>query len=129
METQFEQQALFEDARLDVGMSDGAEVNRVEPAQFGDRAGGQRFARPQVPLAAPIEVRRLEAESFEPGNGAEHLQCLGRHFRTRAVAGNHRQLQRLLAVHASHLEWTRCQKKTTAGGSKRIGFAFKNREL
>ena len=40
LETQFQQQALFQDARRDVGMPDRAEKDGVEGAQFVSRAGG-----------------------------------------------------------------------------------------
>ena len=44
LEPQLQQQALFQDARLHVGMADGAEIDGVELAQLVDGAGRQRFA-------------------------------------------------------------------------------------
>ena len=62
LKPQLQQQALFEDARLDVGMADGAQVDGVELAQLVDGAGGQHFAGAQVALAAEVEVGQFVLE-------------------------------------------------------------------
>ena len=56
LKPQLQQQALFQDARLHVGMADRAEVDGVELAQLVDRARRQRFAGLQIALAAPVEM-------------------------------------------------------------------------
>ena len=53
---------------------------------------GQDFAGPQVALAAQVEADRLELEALEPGDGREHLEALGRHFRADAVARDDTEL-------------------------------------
>ena len=56
LETQAQQNALFENAGLDLRMADGAEEDRLELAQFVHRAVGQHFAGLEVTLAAEIVV-------------------------------------------------------------------------
>ena len=94
LEPQFQQQALFQDARLHVGMADGAEVDGVELPELVDAAGGQRFAGLQVALAAPVEVLRFVGELFELADGGQDLEGFGGHFGTGAVAGNDGQFER-----------------------------------
>ena len=55
LEPQLQQQAFLQNARLHVGMADGAQEDGVELAQLVDAAGGQRFAGLEVALAAPVE--------------------------------------------------------------------------
>ena len=91
-EPQIEEQLPLEDAGLHVGMADRAEQDRVELAQLVEPVGGQCFAGLEVAIAAPVEMREVELEPVLLGHRLQHLHALGRHFRTRTVATNHRDL-------------------------------------
>ena len=57
-------------------MADRAQEDRVEVAQLVDGAGRQDLARPQVALAAEIEILRFVRDAFERRHGLEDLECL-----------------------------------------------------
>ena len=63
LEAQPQQDALLEDARRDVRVPDGAEVDGVEPAQLLEDGVGQDLAGPHVALAAEVELREVELDA------------------------------------------------------------------
>ena len=73
LEAQAQEDALLEDARLHVGMSDGAEVDRVEPAERVHRVVGERLAGLQVLFAAPVEVGEGEGKENLPAAAVRTL--------------------------------------------------------
>ena len=66
LEAQAQEDPLLEDAGLHVGMADGAEVDRVEPAQRLHRVVGKRLARLQVARAAPVELGEGQGDGELP---------------------------------------------------------------
>ena len=56
--------------------------------QVVDGAVRQHLAGAQIAVAAEVEVRRLVVEARALGGGGEHLDGLGRDFRTGAVTGD-----------------------------------------
>ena len=88
LEPQPEQNALFQNARLDLGMSDGAQQDRRKLSQLLGRAVGQHFLRAQVTIPAKIirGVMEFDAEFF--GGGIEHFDGFPCHFRTGTVAAD-----------------------------------------
>ena len=87
-EAEVEQQLALEDAGGDVGMADGAEQDRVELAELVEAVGGQRFARFEIAVAAPVEVGQLELDVFELGDGLEDFHAFGGDFGAGAVAAD-----------------------------------------
>src|SRR6266705_3252963 len=63
LETQAEQNAFLQNARLDLRMAHGAEEDRLELAQFGDRAVRQHFARLEIAFAAEIVFVPVDFEA------------------------------------------------------------------
>ncbi len=61
-EAQVEQQLALQDAGLHVGMPDRAEEDCIELPQLVETVGGQGFARFEIAVAAPIEVREIELQ-------------------------------------------------------------------
>src|SRR5690606_1981699 len=59
LKAKLQQQAFFKNARLNVGMSDRAEVNGVVLAQFVDGPVRQDFARLQVSVSAVVQMGEL----------------------------------------------------------------------
>src|SRR5207244_13290329 len=64
-EAQAQEDSLFEDAGLYVGMPNGSEQNSRKLSEFADDAVGQGFIRTQVSLAAQIVVLRSEEHTSE----------------------------------------------------------------
>ena len=62
LEPDREQQALLQDAGLDVGMADGAQVDGVELAQLVDLPLADHLAGGQVTVAAVVELDPLVGE-------------------------------------------------------------------
>ena len=60
----------------------------VELAELVEAVGGQRFAGFEVAVAAPIEVRELELEVFQLGDGLQDFDAFGGDFRAGAVAAD-----------------------------------------
>ena len=98
-EAQFQEQALFQDARGHVGMADGAQQDGAVAAQLVQRGGRQDFAGLQVAVAAEVEVVQFVADAFQLGHGLEDLHAFGRHFRPGAVAADHGNLEDVVAGH------------------------------
>ena len=92
LETEAEKDAFFEDPRLDVGMADGAEQDRVKAAQVARGGFRQHFAGSQVAVAAEIERRRLVLESADFGGRIEDLERLVDDLGAGAVARQNRNL-------------------------------------
>ena len=72
----------------DVGMADGAEQMASNLRSWSSAVGGQRFARFEIALAAPIEMRELELEVLQLGDGLQNLDAFGGDFRAGAVAAD-----------------------------------------
>ena len=87
-EAEVEQQLALQDAGGDVGMADRAEQDRVELAQLVEAVGRQRFARFEIAVAAPVEVREVELEVFQLGDGLQNFHAFGGDFRPGAVAAD-----------------------------------------
>ena len=88
LEAGAQQDALFQDAGLDVGMADGAQQDGRELAQFRHDAVRQHLAGAQVAVAAEVVVGVVELELELLRGGVEHLDRLADHFRARAVAAD-----------------------------------------
>ena len=76
LETQAEQDAFFQNARLDLRMADGAQENRLELAQFVHGAVGQHLAGFEIAFAAEIVVMPVEFEPEFFGGGFGNLERL-----------------------------------------------------
>ena len=83
-----EENALFQNARFDVRMADGAEQNGGELPQFVQHAVRQHLAGAQVSVAADIVVGVVEFEGEFFRSGIEDFDCLADDFRPRAVAAD-----------------------------------------
>ena len=92
LETQPEQNTLFEDTGLDVGVPDRAEVYRVEGAEIVCRRIGQHLARLEVAIAAEVKIDGLELEALLGGDGFQGFQPFNHDFRTGAVPGQYGDL-------------------------------------
>ena len=88
LEAGAQQDALFEDARLHVGMADGAEQDGRELPQFRQHAVRQHLAGAQVALAAEVVVGVVELELELLRGGLEDFDGLADDFRPRAVAAD-----------------------------------------
>ena len=87
-ETGFEQDAHFEDAGFDVGMADGAQIQRAMLAEFFQRGIRQRFAGLEIAVTPKIIGCVIKAKA-EFGRGrTEHLHGLAGDFGAGPVAGN-----------------------------------------
>ena len=75
LETQTEQDAFFQNARLDLRMADRAEKNRLELAEFVHRVVGQHFAGFQIAFAAKIVMMPVEFEPEFFGGGFGNLEA------------------------------------------------------
>src|SRR5690606_596870 len=87
-----EQDALFENAWLDVGVTDGAEVNGVKLPQLLDGGVGQSLAGAKVTVAAEIKVHRLVAKSVLGRCCLDDLEAFPDDLGAGAIAGNDRDL-------------------------------------
>ena len=83
---------FLENARLDVGMTDGAQVDGVKLAQLLDGGVGQRLSRTQVPFPAEIEVLGFVAKPKLGCRSFDDFKTFPDDFGTRPVAGNDRDL-------------------------------------
>src|SRR5439155_15605858 len=83
LEAQAEEDALLEDARFDVGVADGAEIDGIEAAQLLEDGVWKDVAGLLVALAAEVEVLEVELDA----SGGEDLQALADDFGASAVAG------------------------------------------
>ncbi len=88
LEAGAEQDALFQDARLHVGMADGAEQDGRELPQFRQHAVRQRLAGAQIALAAQVVVRVVQLELELLRGDFEDLDRLADDFRACAVAAH-----------------------------------------
>ncbi len=86
LETEAEQDAFFQNARLDLRMANGAKVHRLELAHLVHRAVGQGLAGFEVAIAAEIVGMPVEFEPELFGCGFCHLEGFGSDFRPRAIA-------------------------------------------
>jgi hypothetical protein len=86
--TQSQQNALLENAWLDLGVAHGSKINRLELPQFRHGAVGQHFAGFEKPVAAEIVRLPVEFESEFFGGGLSHFEGFARHFRAGAVAAD-----------------------------------------
>jgi hypothetical protein len=73
-------------------MADRAEQNRVETPELIQAIFRKRFARPQVAIAAPIQVCELESDVFLFGNGLQHFHAFRCNFGAGSVAAYNRDL-------------------------------------
>ena len=72
----------------DVGIADGAEIDRVRGAQPGHRVGRHEAAMLAVVVRAPVVVRHLQREAaVARGDRVEHLEPGADHLRANAVGG------------------------------------------
>ena len=92
LETQPEQNTLFEDTGLDVGVPDRAEVYRVEGAEIVCRRIGQHLARLKVAIAAEVKIDGLVLEALLCRDGFQGFQPFNHDFRTSAVPGQYGDL-------------------------------------
>ena len=88
LEAQAQQDALLENARLDLRMAHRAEIDRLELAQFLHRAVRQDLAGLQVAFAAEIVVVPVEFESELRCGRLAHLDGFAGDFRPGAVAAD-----------------------------------------
>ena len=100
LETEAQQNAFFQDARLDLRMADCAQKNHLEPAEFVHGAVGQHFARFQITVAAEIVVMPVEFETEFFGGRFGNLERLAGHFRSRPIAANY---SNVISFHALFL--------------------------
>ena len=85
LEAHAEQDFLGMDVRLDPGIAEGADKNRVEvAAQHGEAIGWHRGLVAQVAVGAPVEV----AEFHGGPRGLDGLDCLRNHFLADTVSGD-----------------------------------------
>jgi hypothetical protein len=97
LKPQFQQQTFFQNSRLHVRMAHRPQINGVELAKLAGATGWQRFARLEIPLAAPVELLRLELKILDFRDRGQDLECLSRHFRAGAVSGDHGNFKRRTA--------------------------------
>ena len=88
LEAQAQQDALLEDARLDVGMPDRPEQDGRELPQVIRRTVGQRLVGAHVAFAAEVELGVIEIEAELLPGGIEHLDVFPGDLRACAVAAN-----------------------------------------
>ena len=88
LEAGAEQDALFEDARLHVGMADGAEEDGRELPQLRQHAVGQGLAGAQIARAAQVIIGVVELELEFLSGDLKDFDRLTDHFRAGAVATN-----------------------------------------
>ncbi len=88
LEAQPEQDALFQNARFDLGMADGAQENRRKLAQLRHDAVGHRFLGAKVAFAPQIVMGVVEFQIEFPAGRVEDLDGLADDFRPGAVAGD-----------------------------------------
>ena len=92
LETEAEQDAFFQDAGLHLRVTDRAEEDGFELAEFVHRGIGQDFAGPEVAFAAEIKGVPIEFEAEFEGCRFGDLERFARDFRTSAVAANNRDV-------------------------------------
>src|SRR3954452_7840152 len=85
-EPQLQPQTAFQDTRRHAGITNGAEQDRVVPAQLVEHTVGQCLAGAMPPCRAKVVRRGLDLD-VAADSGVEHLQALGDDFATDAVAG------------------------------------------
>ena len=73
-------------------MADRAEQDRVVTLKLFLGVGREGFAGREVVFPAPVVIFLLGGEAEFRRGGVEHLDRLGDHFRTGAVARQHRDL-------------------------------------
>ncbi len=88
LEPQLQEQTFLQNARLHIGMADGAQENGVVLAQLVDGARGEDLAGFEVVLAAKVEVVELIGEPFQLGHRRQHLESLAGNLGPGAVAAN-----------------------------------------
>src|SRR6185369_13016461 len=93
LKPQLQQQPLFQDARLHVGMTDCSEIDRVELSELSSTSGRQCFARLQVALPTPIERRSFVSELLKLRNRRQDFQGFRCDLWPCAIAANHCNLQ------------------------------------
>ena len=98
IEAKLQQDPLFKNARLDVGMADGAQQNRIVLAKFVDSVRRQDLAGPKKTRAAEIIVGEIQFEIELRGGRLEDLHGLPGHFRTCTVAADYRDVVALAHV-------------------------------
>ena len=97
-----EKDALLQDAGLDIGMADGAEVDGVHLLQLVEDRIGKDIPRLEVTLPAQVVVLQLILETKPVRSRLEGLEPFGHDLGTRPVAGDYRNL--VHTVHTSVLE-------------------------
>ena len=88
LESQFQQQAFLQDARRDIGMPDGAQVDRVELLQFVDGACRQGLLGAEIAFSAEVVMLQLERKAFLLGDCRKHFECFRGYFRACPVTTN-----------------------------------------
>ena len=88
LEAGAQQDALLQDARLHVGVADGAEQDGRELPQLRQHAVGQGLAGAQIARAAQVIMGVVELELELLRGDFEDLDRLADDFRPRAVAAN-----------------------------------------
>ena len=99
LESQFQEQTFFQNARGNVGMADRAEEDGRKGFQFLEHGRGQDFAGLQISLAAKVVILGFELKAFQFGDCPKHLNAFGRHFRPGPVSADHRDTQSILIAH------------------------------
>ena len=87
LEAQPQQQPALEHARRHARVADGAEQDRVVPAQLAEHRVGQHLAGAVPARGAQVVRRRLDAGHHL----AQDLEALRHHLGADAVAGDHRE--------------------------------------
>ena len=88
LEAGAQQDALLENAGLDIGMADGAEQDGRELPQFRQHAVRQSLAGAQIARAAQVVIGVVELELELLRGDIEDFDRLADHFRPGAVATN-----------------------------------------
>ena len=70
-------------------MADGAQKNRLVPAELINGRIREHFAGAQIPLAPEIVMRVFHLESFKAGHGVQHLNPLADNLGAGSVSGHH----------------------------------------
>ena len=113
-ETQAEQEALFEDARLHVDVPDRAQKNRAKLAQLFDFVvGDDNPAVFQVAFAANVEIGQFELDIFKFRNFFQDFNRFADHFRPGSVAAEGRHFQHI--VHYSSPQFRSVRRRVSFG--------------
>ena len=92
LETNRQQQTLFEDAGLYLGMADGAQIDGIELPQLVDLLLGDHLAGGQIAVTAVVELDPLVGDVFQRRHRLQDFAGLRGDLRPGAVARDYRQL-------------------------------------